>query len=276
MKLLLSSNIFGTEFLPEVLPLIREAGFRHLEVVDSKHFIDHESILDNLLARATDCGISIPNWHLVDRSPFGGGSGGDIKAGILCIQKSMDRGSRIGASNHVLHWFHRFLDPSYDVLWREVMDEWTDHAKRLGIRLLMESVPDKPSNERYVPSSEIIDFVRNFPPEVLSVCVDVNHSNLKEELPDVVHVVKDRLVSLHVSDNDGHSEQHWLPGQGVIDFPSLFETLESLKFDGMIVLEVNKWCEKPDDLSELKQLYKFAMTLLVTKKPHPATPLLVR
>jgi len=274
MLLALSTGVFETvaaERLPKLLPLLHQAGFSYLEVGDKGAFDD--KILGDLIKASKDCGIAMPNWHLIEHSPFQETAQACRKA-INYMKHSMDQGHRIGATNHVLHWYHRFVDRRYDALWREIIDEWADYAKRLGIRLLMETVPDKPSNQRYVPSSEIIDFVRSYPPEVLSVCVDVNHSNLQEELADVVHLVRDRLVSLHVSDNDGHSEQHWLPGQGVIDFPSLFKSLDSIQFDGMCVLEVGKWCKQPHELSELRRLYEFGMSLLATRKPCPATPVL--
>ena len=274
MKLVLSTGVFSHVEIgsfPDLLPLLREAGFRYLEVVDRKGFDDNADILDDLREKSKECGIEILNWHLVQYSPFQATREAG-RIAIDCMKRSMEKGSRIGARNHVLHWDQRFIDKSYDLMWREIIDEWTEHAKQLGIRLLMETVPDKPTNQRYVPSSEIIEFVQSYPPEVLSVCIDVNHSNLQEELPDVVRLMHDRLVSLHISDNDGHSEQHWLPGQGVINYTSLFETLESLRFDGLIVIEVNKWCEKPEELSALKRLHEFGMSLLETKHTHPDTP----
>jgi len=191
MLLGLSTGVFKhveINRLPCLLPLLRQAGFQYLEVADEGKF--DEEILDSLIAASKDSDIEMPNWHLMQISPFQE-TEKEIKIAINRMKQSMEQGSRIGARNHVLHWDQRFLDQSYDALWREIIDEWTDYAKKLGIRLLMETVPDKPTNQRYVPCREIIDFVRKYPPEVLSVCIDVNHSNLKEELPDVVRLMQE-------------------------------------------------------------------------------------
>jgi hypothetical protein len=74
-----------------------------------------------------------------------------------------------------------------------------------------------------------------------------------------------------VSDNDGHSEKHWLPGQGVIDYPLLFQSLEAAQFDGLFVLEVKTWCEDPHVPSEIQWLHGFGRRLLDTGRP-PSTP----
>lgn len=274
MLLTLSLGAFdGVEHdrLPGLMPLLREAGFRHLEAVDRAGFDDNAAVLDELCKAAKAYGIEIPNWHLTQHAPFQDTESASKEA-IQYMKGSMERGYRLGSQNHVLHWFHRFRDRNYDALWREIVDEWAQHARHLGIRLLMETVPDKPTNPRYVPSSEIIEFVQDYPPEVMAVCVDVNHSNLVEKLPDVVHSARDRLVSLHVSDNDGCAEQHWLPGQGVLDFPELFESLEAIQFDGLFVLEIGKWCEREDELPALTRLYEFEKCLIETHHPHSDTP----
>lgn len=269
MKLALSTGLFDhveIKRLPGILPLLKEAGFRYLEAVDRPDFNDNMNVLDDLRKKVDKYDIQIPNWHLIQYPPLQN-DGKINRTAVECMKYSMDKGSRIGAKNHVLHWDNRYIDPGYNILWRDVIDEWTRHAEKLGIRLLMETVPDKPSNQRYVASEEIIDFVRSYPPEVLAVCVDVNHSNLQEKLPDVIHKVKDRLISLHISDNDGREEKHWLPGQGVINFPSLVESLKSIKFDGMLVMEVNRWCEKPEELSALKSLYELGVNILNINNP---------
>ena len=188
MLLTLSTGLFGNQRLIELIPAIREAGFQRLEVVDTREY--SEDALDELLLKAKEYDIEIPNWHLIQESPFTA-SGRIDPISVENMEHSMESGYRVGAKNHVLHWYHRFVDRRYDRLWRKVVEEWTAFAADLGVKLLMETVPDKPSNERYVPASEIMDFVNSYPSQSLSVCVDINHSNLREELSDVVRGVGD-------------------------------------------------------------------------------------
>ena len=271
IDLVLSTSFFEPDRLVRAVPTIREGGFGRLEVVDRPLFEDRPGVITDLARASRDVGVEIPNWHLVMVSPFQQ-TPAESRLAIDRVKRSMDRGYCLGARNHVVHWYQRFRDPRRNDLWRAVVDEWVASAAAMKVRLLMETPPDKPGNERYVPSTEVGDFVRDYPAEVLSFCIDVNHSNLKENLADVVHVLKDRLVTLHVSDNDGKSEKHWLPGQGVIDFPSLFQALTAIDFCGMAVLEVDPWCAQAETLPELKKLHDFCRWLLKNKTPHPATP----
>lgn len=271
MNFVLSTSFFEAQRLPDLFPVLRQCGFDKLEVKDTKEFDTIPGLWNDILRASKDCDIEIPNWHLVMESPFQDTTIGR-KTVIERMKDSMDKGTQLGAKNHVLHWFQRFRDPDCQTLWRHIVDEWVEHASRSGICLLMETVPDQPTNERYVPASEIVAFVKQYPPEVLACCLDVNHSNLREALPEAVFILKERLVSLHISDNDGKEEKHWLPGQGIIDFPAIFHALRKIGFEGMIVLEADKWCEDVHTLSRLQQLYQFGRILLKTGAPHPETP----
>jgi sugar phosphate isomerase/epimerase len=271
MLLALSTGLFDGEPVVDLIPVIRRAGFTRLELVDRGERRDGTRVLSDVLRRAQECGVGVPNWHLIQESPFGA-PGHVRRDAVERTKESMEWGSKIRAKNHVLHWYHRYLDRRCDALWRAIVDEWAEYAGHLGVRLLLETVPDKPSNERYVPSAEIMEFACRYPGDVMGICVDVNHSNLQEALPDVVDTVRERLVSLHVSDNDGCAEKHWLPGQGVVDYPALFASLETVPHETLFVLEVGRWCARPHDPEAIARLHEFGRRLMDTGRPHPATP----
>ncbi len=271
MKLVLSTSPFDAGKLPGLLPELLHSGFDALEVKDVPEFWMDPDLWNALVLSVQHARIDVPNWHLATNSPFQETEAAR-KGTVNRVKQSMKKGCQLHSKNHVLHWLQRFLDPACHVMWQHAVDEWVEHASRLGIRLLLETVPDKPANERYVPVSEIVEFVKQYPAELVALCLDVNHSNVLEPLPDLVELMQERLVSVHISDNDGKSEKHWLPGQGVIDFPDLFRALRNIDFAGMIVFEAYKWCDDVHTPPRLKQLYRFGETLVRTGKPHSETP----
>ena len=72
----------------------------------------------------------------------------------------------------------------------------------------------------------------------LRVCFDVNHL-LVDSHADFVHALGDKIVTVHISDYDGVNEQHWLPGEGVIDFPAVYSLLRGCGYEGVWIYELS-------------------------------------
>lgn len=77
----------------------------------------------------------------------------------------------------------------------------------------------------------------------LGICIDVGHANLHraryaDPAGHFLRTFADRLIHLHVSDNDGTGDQHLVPGTGSIDWRSVAEILRSIRYRGRTVLEL--------------------------------------
>jgi sugar phosphate isomerase/epimerase len=59
-----------------------------------------------------------------------------------------------------------------------------------------------------------------FPDEGLGFCFDSSHANLRGQF-NLLKDHYDKLTDLHLSDNDGIKDRHWLPFDGVIDYQTL-------------------------------------------------------
>ena len=73
----------------------------------------------------------------------------------------------------------------------------------------------------------------------VGVCFDTSHTTLGHHWERFMEVVSDRLVHLHVNDHRGHYDDHLPPGDGTIDWQEVRTGLESIGFDGWIVLELS-------------------------------------
>jgi sugar phosphate isomerase/epimerase len=77
----------------------------------------------------------------------------------------------------------------------------------------------------------------------LGICIDVGHANLHrarfaDPAGQFLRTFADRLVHLHVSDNDGTSDQHLVPGAGTVDWRSTADTLRRIAYRGSVVMEL--------------------------------------
>lgn len=67
--------------------------------------------------------------------------------------------------------------------------------------------------------------------ERFGVCLDVNHGMSRyRELPADIRKIGSRLMTLHISDYDGVDEKHWMPGEGVIDWPAVVAALREVGY----------------------------------------------
>ena len=72
----------------------------------------------------------------------------------------------------------------------------------------------------------------------LNMTIDVNHSFLQKP-EDYILEIGSRVKNLHISDNDGLLEKHWLPGNGVINFNAVLSALEKIGYSGTFNYELN-------------------------------------
>ena len=65
--------------------------------------------------------------------------------------------------------------------------------------------------------------------------LDLAHTHAtKEHFDLVIPKLRERLVYVHLADNDGSFSYHLPAGQGNIDFPAAFQTLKSVGYDGYV------------------------------------------
>lgn len=74
--------------------------------------------------------------------------------------------------------------------------------------------------------------------ETLKFCLDTSHGHLRGDTGLLMETLGDRLICLHLSDNDGQEDRHWLPGNGQIDWGQTARLLAGAGYEGCLSLEV--------------------------------------
>ncbi len=64
----------------------------------------------------------------------------------------------------------------------------------------------------------------------LNMTIDINHSFLQKPEDYILEIGK-KVKNLHISDNDGLKERHWLPKKGVINFNAVLSALEKTGYN---------------------------------------------
>jgi sugar phosphate isomerase/epimerase len=112
----------------------------------------------------------------------------------------------------------------------ESIDKIVKAAEKMNIILALE-------NTQRVDYLDMI--LTEFDTPALGLCYDTSHAwiGMKSQLT-VLNKWKHRLVNLHLSDNDGQDDQHWLPGEGIIDWVKVGQSLPDQIPSGCLMLEV--------------------------------------
>ena len=114
----------------------------------------------------------------------------------------------------------------------------TDYAEKAGAKLLLENLNWEPDHAEVHYLAHDVAECRYFFDAIdspsLGWSFTVNHATLVPEGIDgfIDAMPMDRCEEVRLADNNGEYELHMFPGEGIIDFGSLFRRLESVGFSG--------------------------------------------
>jgi sugar phosphate isomerase/epimerase len=107
-------------------------------------------------------------------------------------------------------------------------------AEPLGVRIAIEVVP----NELSKPEP-LVHFVEDvLETTAVGICLDLGHAQIEGDPVDAIETVSEHLWAVEVHDNRGRSDDHLVPFEGAIDWPSALTALQKVGFDGPLVFEL--------------------------------------
>jgi sugar phosphate isomerase/epimerase len=114
------------------------------------------------------------------------------------------------------------------------LEELKVFAGQRSVQILVENTPNDLS------CAEKLNYFLNETHLDLGYCFDIGHAHMTGRLADEFELMKQRIRSTHIHDNDGKSDQHKLPGQGSIDWKKAMRLLQSGKDQWPLVLELRE------------------------------------
>lgn len=129
-------------------------------------------------------------------------------------------------------------------------------AEKTGIKIAIENIAS--SQNVIGTAEEIMDIIEKFNSPYLGVCFDTGHANLTGRFKEEFLILKDKILTLHIHDNDGERDLHLPPIMGVIDWKWLVKELKKSNYSGQLPLEIvlpkcSNWKEV---LSNMEKLFK--------------------
>ena len=147
-------------------------------------------------------------------------------SGVELVQNRIEMTARLGADVIIMHIPG---EPGCDPL-RRSLDELEGFARDLGVRIALENG----SFDAIRPVLEGHD------PGYLGLCYDSGHGNREGQSGlDHLESLKDRLISVHLHDNDGTADQHKLMFSGKVDWPRLARIMATSAYRKCVSMEVS-------------------------------------
>ena len=118
-------------------------------------------------------------------------------------------------------------------------------AEELKINLLIEPEP----NLTIENSSQFLKFIERFDSKYLGLNFDIGHFFCVNENPaKLIQELNPYIKHIHLEDiSSTHEHNHLIPGHGAIDFKSIFQSLNDIKYDGFITVELYPYDKKPKE-----------------------------
>lgn len=123
-----------------------------------------------------------------------------------------------------------------------------------GVTVCVENMPwpDAPLTH----PKALVDLVREIGSPYLKICLDTGHSAAVGIQPgqSVRDIGAELLACLHIHDNEGSRDFHWLPYTGVTDWTDFNAALHEVGYTGVVSLETSVSGKIPADIREYHEI----------------------
>ena len=129
------------------------------------------------------------------------------------------------------------------------LEELSPAAERHDVRLAVEVIPNGLST-----ASALVHLLESdLDARGLGICVDVGHARLMGDVVDAIETCSGHVITTHLHDNRGRSDDHLVPGKGVVDWDAALLAFQKIGYDGAWMFEL---AATPERKATLEQAVK--------------------
>lgn len=240
MALSITADYVTSRGCPEpYLRRIADAGFTHVHWAYHYHtdFMYGPWEIDRIKRWLQDFGLQLLDLHASEgvEKCFYSSRQYEHRAGVELVKNRLEMAARLGAHVVILHVPALPEEKAArDIMRRQVrkcLDALAPVARSCDVRIALENLfPDNFPHLR--------ELFQSYGPEFIGLCYDSGHGQITgnglEELQDL----KDRLIAVHLHDNDGRSDQHNLLFSGEVNWPRLAGLIAASAYRKCVSMEV--------------------------------------
>jgi len=266
----ISTYAFVRERLhPGLLDGLVRSGAEAIEIFAFRGHFDYANRKQHVLEIASwfkSTGIALNSVHAPMFSDYEWGKGGNPPLNIA----SPDRAARVEAMDEIKRAIEiaemapfRYLIQHIGVSGEEFdmrkvdaafssLEQISLFARQRDVEVLLENIPnDLSSAERLLQFEELTHIGLNY-------VFDTGHAHMKEGVEAAYQLLKERIRSTHIHDNDGTNDIHLFPfltTGGTIDWKNAMSNLRSRENQYPLLLELRERPEITNPLEAVEQVF---------------------
>lgn len=182
----------------------------------------------------------------------------DDKNCIQVYEKTIEFAAKYKAEFVVLHSNESWTGNPIEI--KEIIENRIESIVNIGnkhnIQILIENVGLRTNNSLIYDWDEYLNLLNKFPS--CKALLDTGHAHINNwDIPELIHTLKDRIVAIHLHDNDQKSDQHLPIGMGNINWHKVFKAIKEEIPEVALVLEYSTFeiSEVDAHIQSLKSKY---------------------
>ncbi len=215
---------------------IAEAGFTHIHWCHqwNTDFVYSAPEIDQIALWLKDFGLAVNDLHASEGKEKCWTSLREYErlAGVELVKNRIEMTARLGGDVIIMHASDQseakdLGEPFWTQLWKS-LDELEPFARAHGVRIAIE-------NGSFIVLGKAL---ARYAPDYLGFCYDSGHGNNDDDGLGQAEAIKDRLIAVHLHDNDSNSDQHNPVFSGTIDWPRLARVVASSSYTKPVSMEL--------------------------------------
>jgi sugar phosphate isomerase/epimerase len=215
---------------------IAEAGFTHIHWCHqwNTDFVYSAPEIDQIALWLKDFGLSLNDLHASEGMEKCWTSLREYErlAGVELVKNRIEMTARLGADVIIMHASDQseakdLGEAFWTQLWKS-LDELEPCAREHGIRIAIE-------NGSFLVIGKALE---RYAPDYVGFCYDSGHGSMDDDGLGQAEAIKDRLIAVHLHDNDGNRDLHNPVFSGTIDWPRLARMVASSSYTKPVSMEL--------------------------------------
>lgn len=225
--------------LPETIDLLREVGFRHLDL----SFRDPQEA-EQIAAHLQKTGMSAIQSHIPYYGYETNGFAAFKESAMATARCAKIIGSKILVAHGDVFDFQKERYTREKVLEFNYgfFSDMVEFAAQNGMRVAFENVfEEKGGNPRFCSLIEdLCELVDKFNTDTVGICWDTGHAKVQyeEQGVEALKIAGKRVIATHIHDNYYQKDLHCFPFMGQINWQQLMQTLSQIGYQGDLTFEM--------------------------------------